>query len=156
MCSTTHKSTLPSSASLNENVRNVEVVVLDDNGKVAGVEKGTTTIPPPKKRKVKVIVVKKKKKNKCCHCGKSPCEWTIFGRHVLSQASQINKGRSFGVAKHDNDKKRYHLYKNFTRIKFGTLGQYNRKQIPWCVEGRIKDLFPSEDGNYTYFQPSWL
>lgn len=51
MCSTTHKSTLPSSASLNENVRNVEVVVLDDNGKVAGVEKGTTTIPPQEEEK---------------------------------------------------------------------------------------------------------
>ena len=127
----------------------------DDDDQVAGAEKGTTTLPAPKKRKVKVIIVKKKKK-RCIHCGNSPCEWTVFGPRILSRASRINNGSSFGVAKHDNDEQRDHLYRYFIRMKYGKLGQYNRRLIPWCVEGRIKDMFPSVDGNYTWFRPCWL
>lgn len=41
---------------------------------------------------------------------------------------------------------RFYLYKLYTTLIHGHLGKKNRKKLPCCVENRIAELFPNEDG----------
>ena len=100
----------------------------------------------------------------CCYvCAKTPCEWIehgipclrdLKGRYRIEDATtngyviEINSG-----AQIPNNKMRFTFYKLFTYEKFGHLGKGMRIKIPVCVENKIRDLFPSLDGEYTNFNP---
>ena len=51
-----------------------------------------------------------------------------------------------------NNRKRYTAFRNFTSWVHGRLGQHKRIPIPMCVTKKIRQKFPSPDGNYTGFQ----
>jgi len=99
----------------------------------------------------------------CCYmCGKVPCKWIEYGlpvveeiktRYILDTA--VSKGY---VIEHNtgqkvnNEKLRFTSYTMFTYEKFGHVGKGHRIKLPLCVEGKIKEMFPNIDGNYTGFQ----
>ena len=46
---------------------------------------------------------------------------------------------------------RHHTYKSYIDYMHGLLGRYNRKVIPACVVGMIRQIWPSSDGHYVGF-----
>jgi hypothetical protein len=97
----------------------------------------------------------------CYLCGKTPCEWVDHGLPALEEIKKkfyIDNAAIDGFVleilsgKHvPNNHMRFTCYKCFTYEKFGHLGRGNRVKLPICVESKIKELFPSLDGNYTNF-----
>ena len=43
---------------------------------------------------------------------------------------------------------RYTAYRNLVLWAWGWLGKKNRVALPSCVLAAIRNVFPSEDGNY--------
>jgi hypothetical protein len=55
-----------------------------------------------------------------------------------------------------NKEIRYELYHISSRFINGILGKGNRKELPLCVVGEIKDSYPASGGNYTGFRKGYL
>jgi hypothetical protein len=96
----------------------------------------------------------------CQICGSAPSEWVEFGDEMkdCSKRLHIHKAMHGMIAMTDqdgnfipNDKMRKALYKTFTYLKFGHLGQSTRIPIPSCVVSKIRKMFPEPDGNYIGF-----
>jgi hypothetical protein len=51
---------------------------------------------------------------------------------------------------------RYELYQTASKFYHGYLGKGNRKELPACITGEIKDSFPAPGGNYTGFKKGFL
>jgi hypothetical protein len=51
---------------------------------------------------------------------------------------------------------RYELYRTATKFYHGYLGKGNRKELPACITGEIKDSFPAPGGNYSGFKKGFL
>ena len=67
-------------------------------------------------------------------------------------AFSFNKGKSF-PQREDNEKfnklMRYTAYRTFLHIlNFRGLGTGRRYRLPACVEYRVRELYPSQEGNY--------
>jgi hypothetical protein len=48
----------------------------------------------------------------------------------------------------ENNKKCKAMYCIFTCLKYGHLGKGNMIPIPICIIEKIREMFPSPDGNY--------
>jgi hypothetical protein len=100
--------------------------------------------------------------DRCClTCGKTPCEWLDYGvltlgalRAKFNCSTAIEQGYVVELATQKqvpNNKVRFVMYRMCTYEKYGFLGKGNRIKFPSCVEGKIKEIFPDLDGNYTNF-----
>jgi len=103
--------------------------------------------------------------DRCClTCGKTPCEWLDYGVLTLGAltakfncSTAIEHGYVVELATQKqvpNNKVRFAMYRMCTYEKYGFLGKGNRIKFPSCVEGKVKEIFPDLDGNYTNFSPT--
>ena len=80
----------------------------------------------------------------CLRCGSTPCEWITYGKDIIEGGQEMySEGDNV-----ENNKKRKAMYHLFTYLKYGHLGKGNRIPIPICVVEKIRETFPSPDGNY--------
>ena len=81
----------------------------------------------------------------CSHCFNNPCDWQRYGNQLLLVGNRrIREG-------HTQPGARYACYEAHTHLVHGHLGTGNRRELPWCVEGGIKDTYPS--ASYTGYRP---
>ena len=80
----------------------------------------------------------------CLRCGSTPCEWITYGKDIIEGGQEMYSEEE----NVENNKKRKAMYRLFTYIKYGHLGKGNRIPIPICVIEKIREMFPSPDGNY--------
>ena len=80
----------------------------------------------------------------CLWCGSTPCKWITYGKDIIEGGQEMySEGENV-----ENNKKRKAMYHLFTYLKYGHLGKGNRIPIPICVVEKIRETFPSPDGNY--------
>jgi len=110
-----------------------------------------TTVPSPTLENVP---------EKCKLCNESPCILNLSPDGVRSGRTLheflFEKGDSMmeqGIA---NIEIRYALYRDATTFINGYLGKGNRKELPACVVGEIRDSYPAKGGNYTGFKKGFL
>jgi len=83
----------------------------------------------------------------CLICNERTCLWDCYRPAVEA------RGRDLFMKYCNNKQVRFHLYRYFTTMHHGTLGQGVRVKIPECVEWEIRKLYPDEEGNgYVGFQ----
>jgi hypothetical protein len=96
----------------------------------------------------------------CRHCMETPCVLT-----QVDEALDPNKclyeylmwqGEDMVDNGHTNREVRYQLYRTASRFRHGILGAGNRKELPTCITGDIRDAFPNPGGNYTGFARGFL
>ena len=97
---------------------------------------------------------------KCDLCGETPCFLNQVvegsGGKTMHEVFIGDKGDEMmeqGVPNHEIC---HALYCDATTFIHGYLGKGNRKQLPACVQGEIRDSFPSKDGLYTGFKKGFL
>ena len=81
---------------------------------------------------------------KCPECGrsKSKCLWLVYGGQIRRCMIKVKKESP----RPPNTKIRHEGYKKAAKLIFGSLGKGNRKKLPDCVEGEIKNLYPAGRG----------
>ena len=57
---------------------------------------------------------------------------------------------------HDNRARRHASYRQVIFWRYRRLGAGNRRVIPSCIVNRIRQAYPSPDGNYTGFRPATM
>lgn len=84
---------------------------------------------------------------KCKYCGLSPCVVDREYPNMMSIGEYMKKEG------HRNNEIWYALYGYMSQAYNGYLGRGNRKQLPICVEGEIKDHYPKgkDDPDYVGF-----
>ena len=86
----------------------------------------------------------------CQYCHGTPCFWT-------QKQDEINFYMEILFEDEDltNKEKRYKAYRFISSLYEGYLGRDVRKQLPQCLEGEIKDMFPKgpNDDDYVGFVP---
>ncbi len=97
----------------------------------------------------------------CWICGGTPCDWTEYSTEVMEHIDSKFPLSSDGTHHIDaitkqvvpNQKIRFVLYKTFTYLRYGHLGRGVCIPLCACVESKVKELFPNEEGTpYTGFQ----
>ena len=94
----------------------------------------------------------------CVNCGSTPCDWieyhTELQEYIQSKycidANGVKIGNNGDAIQNNNLQKL--LYKRYTYLRYGHLGQGVRIQLPNFVTFEIKRMFPSEMGNYMGFK----
>lgn len=82
----------------------------------------------------------------CSDCLKSPCVWVKNEEHVTAIAASMEGQPNLAI--------RFQLYSFFTRSLHGTLEKGKRIPLPCCCGRKIREHFPSEDGEaYVGFKP---
>jgi len=96
----------------------------------------------------------------CDYCQQTPCfvNQVVEGSGGKSMFEFIIAGKGDelkeqGVPNHEIC---HALYRDATTFINGYLGKGKRKKLPVCVEGEIRDCFPSKDGVYTGFKKGFL
>ena len=85
----------------------------------------------------------------CHHCGQNPCV-------VESEYSNMMRlGTQMEEARYPKNEIRFALYRYMSSVLHGYLGAGNRKELPRCVVGEIRDGWPKEeDEEYVPYQES--
>ena len=73
--------------------------------------------------------------------------------HVLQVANFYRHDVLAMDVEYDHRAKRHSAYRQFALWHHGRLGQGVRRIIPSCVVWRIRDTYPSPNGQYTGFVP---
>ena len=61
-------------------------------------------------------------------------------------------GAAAYISDHVNKRYRHIAYRQLARFLFGIVGRENRAPLPSCAVKRIRETFPSTDGEYTGYQ----
>ena len=86
----------------------------------------------------------------CTKCGNSLCELINWMPPLSEEATRIICHKSY--KEKGNNLKRKRMYKFYTELVYGELGQNVRVPISPCIMDYIRSLFPSHDGNYMGFK----
>jgi hypothetical protein len=111
-------------------------------------------IPPQKAEKMDPIC---DPNPTCCkYCNESPCVVNWKDDSLDPERSLYDylmwRGEEMIDAGHLPREVRYELYQTASKFYHGYLGKGNRKELPACITGEIKDSFPAPGGNYTGFK----
>jgi hypothetical protein len=83
----------------------------------------------------------------CENCANSPCDWTEHGPCILSYFIKLSEEVTLS-----NKEKRFLAYTAYTMLKYGYLGQNNRRRIPLCVKNGIRLNYSEDSGVYIGFK----
>ena len=72
----------------------------------------------------------------CEHCGKNTCDRMTYRHPLELEIVRLNTTRA------NNYNKRYTMYRFYTSLKHGHLGQGNRMRVQCCVQALIHEMFP--------------
>jgi hypothetical protein len=96
----------------------------------------------------------------CKYCLESPCVLNWKDDALDPERSLYDylmwRGEEMIDAGHLPREVRYELYQTASKFHHGFLGKGNRKELPTCITGEIKDSFPAPGGNYTGFKKGFL
>jgi hypothetical protein len=87
-------------------------------------------------------------------CGGTPCDWEVYGEEVLEDITKIYIEYEEEASNVDNQTIRKSAYNLFVYRKYGHLGKGYRIRTASCVVDCIRENWPNEDGNYTYYYSS--
>ena len=76
--------------------------------------------------------------------GSTPCQWITYGKDIIEGGWEMHSGGD----NVENHRKRKPMYPLFTYLKYGHLGKRNMIPIPTCVVEKMREMFPSPDGNF--------
>jgi hypothetical protein len=97
---------------------------------------------------------------RCKHCEHCPCVLDQMDPDMDPTRNLYDHLMCRGDDMKDDDvtnkEIRYELYHISSRFINGILGKGNRKELPLCVVGEIKDSYPASCGNYTGFRKGFL
>ena len=101
--------------------------------------------------------------NKCCTQTVRPCLSTnplftqlVFDGNVLDLAMRYREDMSTMLHPRNNDNFRHTAYIQFVLWQHGRLGQGNRRVVPSCCVIAIRKRYPSPNGMYVGYHPTWL
>ena len=81
-----------------------------------------------------------KKVPMCSYCRKNTCDRMTYNHELDTEIMRLS---SIDM---DNKNKRYMLYRYYTILKSGHLGQGNRRRVHSCVQRLVLDHFPTPVG----------
>lgn len=98
--------------------------------------------------------------NKCCSRGVAVCvsmseafRDICLNAHVLGVHMRVREDELALEEDRTNANYRHYAYRSYIYWKFGRIGRGNRIVIPACLVRRIRERFPSANGQYRGFIP---
>lgn len=94
----------------------------------------------------------------CIHLGLYNCcredNFAFFGDIIDFDAIlQEAEDTVDDILRSANNLNRKRLYKSvFHRMDFGVLGEHERRELPWCICAKIRQVYPDGDGIYMGFR----
>ena len=92
----------------------------------------------------------------CTLCGENPCVVVGIYNDLVEHAEELMGERNEEEERDDQltaKEIRFRLYRLAIWLLHGHLGRGNRKRLPRCVMGEIRDLFPNRPGvSYVNFK----
>ena len=115
----------------------------------------TVHLNPPEQQKsfqwlVEEFLVRNRAEGEDCHLCRmgQGCEWDELKADMLEVAKDIELDPKTSNA-WNNRKIRFNLYRYYTQVINGYLGRAVRIPLPFCIETKIKEMFP-DDGTLGY------
>lgn len=87
--------------------------------------------------------------NTVLHTGHLQLSWVAQRRFLGFRSPQ-----EIDVRNMDNANYRFSAYRSYINFIYGFLGRRNRRVIPACVVGHIRNCWPSPDGVYVGYKPA--
>ena len=87
----------------------------------------------------------------CKHCADPLCQWELYEYSIISEVESMNScfsTLSMNDLDLSNRMNRKKCYRVFIAMKYGYLGNGNRKKIPKCVLNGIRMHYPDSNEDY--------